>query len=152
MKTAIKTFLIIVLSFHILDTQEKQTEFPELTDSYLGEPQPDSSPVIFAKNIVSSIGRAMHSTLAVSPDESYILYAVTKRIQGLQKNFCHSKKNKEGNWSNPFDVGNLIGEKDTGHFIGVSTDQKYLFYTSITPSQRENLHWINSTSIIGQVR
>jgi hypothetical protein len=302
MKTAKTLLLLIVLSFNILNAQEKQTEFPKLSGEYLGAQPPGSSATIFAQNIVSSVGRAMHSTLAVSPDgteifwavtmpfeiyysklengywtkpvvpefvkgieatspffspdgkklfftsqnienmndpanrkfyiwlwyvekkdgkwgeakkveadfnngnigyavsltqdgtlyfssdgvpggkggediyysklidgkyskpvsvgeeinseftesnvyiapdENYVLYAITKRNQGLQKNFWMSIKNKEGKWSKPIDIGNLIGEKDTGHFIGVSTDQKYLFYTSLTPTKRSNLYWVD---------
>jgi len=86
----------------------------------------------------------------ISPDESYILFARGKRVKrpmGLYLDFFISYKKKDGSWTKAEEIGDLLGEKTTSGFIGVSPDRKSIFFTSFFHGRSLNMYWV-STALI----
>jgi Tol biopolymer transport system component len=86
----------------------------------------------------------------ISPDESYILFVRGKRVKkpmGLYLDFFISYKKKDGSWTKAKEIGDLLGEKTTSGFIGVSPDGKSIFFTSFYQGRSSNMYWVSSALI-----
>jgi hypothetical protein len=102
-----------------------------------------------------SLGDVINSELTegnvyVAPEEDYLLFTTMKRLTerpGIVKNFFCSFKKKDGAWSTPRNIGEWLGVNDTAGAIGVSSDQKFLFFSDITPAKRPNLYWMEARFI-----
>lgn len=82
----------------------------------------------------------------VDPDESYIIFCAT-RPDGLGRGDLYiSYKNADGTWSESFNMGKGINTENHELCPFVSTDKKYLFYTS-----DQDIYWISS-NIIEELR
>lgn len=78
----------------------------------------------------------------VDPDESYLIFCAT-RPDGLgQGDLYISYKNPDGTWSEPVNMGERINSKNHELCPFVSSDKKYLFYTS-----NQDIYWIDSEVI-----
>ncbi|MBL4605978.1 MAG: PD40 domain-containing protein [Flavobacteriaceae bacterium] len=78
----------------------------------------------------------------ISPDESYMIFC-SARKEGLGKGDLYiSFKNHKGEWGKSKNMGEIINSKNHELCPFVTSDGKYLFYTS-----NENIYWVRSELI-----
>jgi hypothetical protein len=103
-------------------------------------------------NIGDSINTELNeSRVYVAPDESYLLFTRSERVQritGTYMDFHISYRKMDGSWTKAEEFGDLLGEKTTSSWITVSPDGKYLFFTSLYPGRSANIYWTTSTVIL----
>ena len=81
---------------------------------------------------------AYEADVFVAPDESYLVFASTRR-SGLGMGDLYISFNKNGQWSQAQNLGDVVNTK--GHELCpfVTYDGKYLFYTS-----NGDIHWVST--------
>lgn len=82
----------------------------------------------------------------VDPEESYIIFCA-RRPEGLGRGDLYiSFRNSDGGWSESINMGEKINSKSHELCPFVSSDGKYLFYTS-----NQDIYWV-STKIIDELK
>jgi hypothetical protein len=122
MKTGIKLILITLISSAFINAQDRQAGFPELKGAYLGQKLPGKTSEIFAPGIVSSVGRAAHSPIIVSPDGTEIYWVYTMPFE------IYYSKIINGIWTKPETVSFAKGLEAT--CLVMTPDGKKIFFTS----------------------
>lgn len=93
------------------------------------------------------LGEAINTTdyeadVFVDPEESYIIFCAM-RSDGLGRGDLYiSFKNSDGSWSKSKNMGEVINSKNHELCPFVTSDGKYLFYTS-----NEDIYWVNAEII-----
>jgi len=115
--------LILVLLFpFIIYAQEKQIEYLSATGPYLGQKTPGNTPEIFAPGLVSTVGRAVHSPVIVSPDGKEIFWAYAMPFE------IYYSRLDNGKWTKPAVAPFTKGLEAT--CLSMTPDGKKIFFTS----------------------
>jgi len=128
--------IFVIFMFGISQAQEESEGFPVLKGSYLGQKSPGMTPEKFAPGTYAdpeNIGSIINSELSeqsvyIAPDESYIIFR--RHIRGendILMNFYISFK-KNHSWTEPVCFSDKLDAKGDGFWIGLSPDQKYIFF------------------------
>ncbi|MEM6316723.1 MAG: hypothetical protein AAF960_03580 [Bacteroidota bacterium] len=90
---------------------------------------------------------AYEADVFIAPDESYLIFCANRRKVGLGRGDLYiSFKDKNGNWTPSKNMGAPINSDKHELCPFVTTDGKYLFYTS-----NKDIYWV-STEILDQFR
>lgn len=95
-------FIIILVSGSFINAQNKN-EFPVLKGDYLGQIPPDSTPLVFARGIISD-NYQQHSVPSFSPDGNEVLWQTNRRPEtedGKWLTYSMTMKRTGGIWAAP---------------------------------------------------
>ncbi len=79
----------------------------------------------------------------VAPDESYIIFASSRRSGYGQIDLFISQKDENGNWGKSRNLGEIINTPGPEYCPFVSEDGQYLFYTS-----NQDLYWVSMDGVL----
>jgi len=79
----------------------------------------------------------------VAPDESYIIFASSRRSGYGQVDLFISQKTADGEWGKSRNLGEIINTPGPEYCPFVSHDGKYLFYTS-----NQDLYWVSMDAVL----
>ena len=79
----------------------------------------------------------------VAPDESYIIFASSRRSGYGQIDLYISEKDEDANWGKSRNLGETINTPGPEYCPFVSADGKYLFYTS-----NQDIYWVSMRAIL----
>lgn len=87
----------------------------------------------------------------ISKDDRFLIFE-SDRPGGMGKlNLYISIKNKDGNWSEPRNLGKIINSEFEERFPYISPDGKYFFYGS-NKNGKMNIYWINASAIYSIIK
>ena len=89
---------------------------------------------------------AYEADVYVAPDESYIIFCSTRENGIGQGDLYISFKDADNHWSKAINMGERINTKNYEYCPFVTSDGKYLFYTS-----NQDIYWV-STTVIEELR
>lgn len=122
----------LLLAAASITNHAQQTDFPKLTDPYLGQKPPGMVPEIFAPGIVSKEG--IQSKLLIVPDGTEIIYKnmmSTGNASADRKTSFISIKQVNGFWSSPVDIPFSL--EFMNDEPALSSDGQKLFFVSNRP-------------------
>ena len=79
----------------------------------------------------------------IAPDESYIIFASSRRSGYGQIDLFISQKDENGNWGKSRNLGEIINTPGPEYCPFVSEDGQYLFYTS-----NQDLYWVSMDAVL----
>jgi Tol biopolymer transport system component len=100
-------------------------------------------------NIGNVINKGYTGDPCIAPDDSYIIFTSARKI-GADNCDLYISFNKNGNWSEPIDMGNLINTKANEYGPCISPDGKYLFFVR-HDGKKGDIYWIDA-SIVDKFR
>jgi len=84
----------------------------------------------------------------ISPDESYLIFSSNREGGFGSGDLYISFKDKNGEWQEAINMGDLINTEKQERFPGVSPDGKYLFFTRWhSPPYYHDLYWVDARII-----
>jgi L-ascorbate metabolism protein UlaG (beta-lactamase superfamily) len=84
----------------------------------------------------------------IAPDESYLLFS-SNRTGSLDEygDLYISRRQTDGSWTDPVSLGEPVNSPVQEVFPGVSPDGKYLFFCRYTPGHKNDVYWVDASSI-----
>ncbi len=84
----------------------------------------------------------------IAPDESFLLFSSNR--SGALDNYGDiyiSRRHPDGSWSEPVSLGEPVNTPHQEVFPGLSPDGKYLFFCRHMPGRKNDVYWVDATSI-----
>lgn len=84
----------------------------------------------------------------IAPDESYLLFSSNRRDPDHDGGDLYvSHRQPDGSWAEPVSLGEPVNTPRQEVFPGVSPDGQYLFFCRNTPGRKNDVYWIETSSI-----
>jgi Tol biopolymer transport system component len=96
-------------------------------------------------NIGSIINKGYTGDPCIAPDESFIIFT-SARTLGADNVDLYVSFNKNGSWTEPVNMGELINTKANEYAPFLSPDGKYLFFVR-HDGKKGDIYWVNASII-----
>jgi Tol biopolymer transport system component len=84
----------------------------------------------------------------IAPDESYLLFSSNRNTSPDDFGDLYiSRRQPDGSWTDPVSLGEPVNTEMQEVFPGVSPDGKYLFFCRYTPGRKNDVYWVDASSI-----